>query len=55
MLEENHAVQIANGADNVLLDGDGPGRAISLAGDEGLAAGCFGLMKAKAGSTPIPS
>ena len=33
VLEENHAVQIANGADNVLLDGAGARRALSLAGD----------------------
>ena len=31
VLEENHAVQIANGAKNLLLRGDGPGPAISLA------------------------
>ena len=43
ILEENHAVQIANGADNVLLRGDELAARFPWLVTEGIAAGCFGL------------
>jgi glycine/D-amino acid oxidase-like deaminating enzyme len=43
VLEENHAVQIANGADNVLLTGDELAARFPWLVTEGIAAGCFGL------------
>jgi FAD-dependent oxidoreductase domain-containing protein 1 len=43
VLEENHAVQIANGADNVLLRGDELSSRFPWLVTEGIAAGCFGL------------
>jgi FAD-dependent oxidoreductase domain-containing protein 1 len=43
VLEENHAVQIANGADNVLLKGDALAARFPWLVTEGIAAGCFGL------------
>ena len=52
MLEENHAVQIANGADNVLLDGRGARRALSLAGGGRHRRRAASACRAKAGSTP---
>jgi FAD-dependent oxidoreductase domain-containing protein 1 len=43
ILEENHRIQLANGADNVILRGDDLTARFSwLAGDD-IAAGCFGL------------
>jgi len=42
ILEENHAVQIANGADNVLLDADGLAKQFPWLVTDGLALGCFG-------------
>ncbi|HTN98017.1 MAG TPA: FAD-binding oxidoreductase [Nordella sp.] len=42
ILEENHAVQIANGADNVLLDAEGLARQFPWLVTDGLALGCFG-------------
>lgn len=43
ILEENHAVQIANGADNVLLRGEELAQRFPWLVTEGIAAGCFGL------------
>jgi glycine/D-amino acid oxidase-like deaminating enzyme len=43
ILEENHAVQIANGADNVLLRGEELAARFPWLMTEGIAAGCFGL------------
>lgn len=43
ILEENHAVQIANGADNALLRGDELSARFPWLVTEGIAAGCFGL------------
>jgi glycine/D-amino acid oxidase-like deaminating enzyme len=43
ILAENHAVQIANGADNVLLRGDELAARFPWLVTEGIAAGCFGL------------
>jgi len=43
ILEENHATQIANGADNVLLRGDELSARFPWLVTEGIAAGCFGL------------
>ena len=43
VLEENHAVQIANGAENVLLRGDELSARFPWLVTEGIAAGCFGL------------
>ena len=43
ILEENHAVQIANGADNMLLRGDELAARFPWLVTEGIAAGCFGL------------
>ena len=42
-LEENHAVQIAHGADNVLLRGDELSARFPWLVADGIAAGCFGL------------
>ncbi len=42
VLEENHAVQIANGADNVLLDAQGLAEKFPWLVTDGLALGCFG-------------
>jgi FAD-dependent oxidoreductase domain-containing protein 1 len=42
ILEENHAVQIANGADNVLLDPEGLAKQFPWLVTDGLALGCFG-------------
>ncbi len=43
ILEENHRVQIANGADNMLLRGDEISARFPWLHSDGLAAGCFGL------------
>lgn len=43
VLEENHAVQVAHGADNILLRGDELGRRFPWLNADGLAGGCFGL------------
>ncbi|MEI8178900.1 FAD-binding oxidoreductase [Aestuariivirga sp.] len=43
VLEENHAVQIANGADNVLLRGDALAARFPWLVTDGIAAACFGL------------
>jgi FAD-dependent oxidoreductase domain-containing protein 1 len=43
VLEENHAVQIAHGAHNVLLRGDELEQRFSWLDADGLAGGCFGL------------
>ena len=43
ILEENHAVQIAHGADNVLLRGEDLAARFPWLVTEGIAAGCFGL------------
>jgi len=43
ILKENHAVQIAHGADNVLLRGDELSARFPWLVAEGIAAGCFGL------------
>lgn len=43
ILEENHAVQIAHGADNVLLRGEALGSRFPWLVTDGIAAGCFGL------------
>jgi glycine/D-amino acid oxidase-like deaminating enzyme len=43
ILEENHAVQIASGADNVLLRGAELSARFPWLNAEGLAGGCFGL------------
>ncbi|MCA3556257.1 FAD-binding oxidoreductase [Aestuariivirga sp.] len=43
ILEENHAVQTANGADNVLLRGDALAQRFPWLVTEGIAAACFGL------------
>ena len=43
ILEENHAVQIAHGADNVLLSGEELAARFPWLVTEGIAAGCFGL------------
>lgn len=42
ILEENHAVQIANGADNVLLDSEGLAKRFQWLVTDGLVLGCFG-------------
>jgi FAD-dependent oxidoreductase domain-containing protein 1 len=42
ILEENHAIQVANGADNVLLDADGLGKQFPWLVTDGLVLGCFG-------------
>jgi FAD-dependent oxidoreductase domain-containing protein 1 len=42
ILEENHAIQVANGADNVLLDADGLAKQFPWLVTDGLALGCFG-------------
>lgn len=43
ILEENHAVQLAHGADNVILRGEELSTRFPWLNPEGLAAGCFGL------------
>ena len=43
ILRENHAVQVAHGADNVLLDPQGLALRFPWLNTEGLAGGCFGL------------
>jgi sarcosine oxidase len=43
VLAENHAVQIAHGAHNVLLDAAALGQRFAWLNPEGLAGGCFGL------------
>ena len=43
ILSENHQVQIAHGADNVLLKGDELAARFPWLNAEGLASGCFGL------------
>ena len=43
VLEENHAVQIAHGADNVLLEGQELAARFPWLVADGIAAGCFGL------------
>ncbi|WP_421693156.1 NAD(P)/FAD-dependent oxidoreductase [Aestuariivirga sp.] len=43
ILEENHAVQLAHGADNVLLRGDELSARFPWLVADGIAAGCFGL------------
>ena len=43
ILEENHAVQIAHGADNVLLRGEDLASRFPWLVTDGIAAGCFGL------------
>jgi len=43
VLEENHTVQIANGADNVLLRGQELASRFPWLVTDGIAAGCFGL------------
>lgn len=43
ILEENHAVQIAHGADNVLLKGEELAARFPWLVTDGIAAGCFGL------------
>ena len=43
ILEENHAVQIAHGADNVLLEGEELAARFPWLVTDGIAAGCFGL------------
>jgi len=43
ILEDNHAVQIAHGADNVLLRGEALAARFPWLVTEGIAAGCFGL------------
>ena len=43
ILAENHAVQIANGADNVLLRGEELSARFPWLVSDGVAAGCFGL------------
>jgi glycine/D-amino acid oxidase-like deaminating enzyme len=43
ILEENHAVQIAGGADNAILKGDELSARFPWLVSEGLAGGCFGL------------
>ena len=43
VLAENHAVQIAHGADNVLLEGAELSRRFPWLVADGIAAGCFGL------------
>ncbi len=50
VLQENHAVQMAHGADNVILDAEGLAQRFPWLVTEGLAGGCFGLP-AKAGWT----
>ena len=42
MLEENHRIQMANGADNVLLDAKGLKETFPWIETDGLALGCFG-------------
>jgi glycine/D-amino acid oxidase-like deaminating enzyme len=42
ILEENHAIQVANGADNVLLDPEGLAKQFPWLATDGLALGCFG-------------
>ncbi len=42
ILEENHAIQVENGADNVLLDAQGLARHFPWLVTDGLALGCFG-------------
>ena len=42
ILEENHRVQIANGADNILLDAEGLAKQFPWLITDGLALGCFG-------------
>ena len=46
-------LQIANGADNVLLDAQASRRTFPWLVTDGLALGCFGTDAAKAGSIPI--
>lgn len=43
ILRENHAVQLANGADNVLLEGAALAERFPWLVTDGIAAGCFGL------------
>jgi glycine/D-amino acid oxidase-like deaminating enzyme len=43
ILEENHRVQIANGADNILLKGPDLAARFPWINPDGVAAGCFGL------------
>jgi glycine/D-amino acid oxidase-like deaminating enzyme len=43
VLEENHALQIAHGANNVLLDAEGLSQRFPWLVTEGIAAACFGL------------
>ncbi len=43
ILEANHRVQIANGADNALLSGDDLGARFPWLNAQGLGGGCFGL------------
>ena len=42
ILEENHAIQVENGADNVLLDSQGLAKQFPWLVTDGLALGCFG-------------
>lgn len=42
ILEENHAIQVENGADNVLLDAQGLAKQFPWLVTDGLALGCFG-------------
>lgn len=42
ILEENHAIQVENGADNVLLDTEGLAQQFPWLVTDGLALGCFG-------------
>ena len=43
ILEENHRIQLANGADNVILKGDDLTARFSWLMGDGVAGGCFGL------------
>jgi glycine/D-amino acid oxidase-like deaminating enzyme len=43
ILEQNHAIQKANGADNVLLDPEGLARRFPWLNPDGLECGCFGV------------
>ena len=43
IIEENHVIQIAHGADNVILKGDDLGARFPWLVTDGLAGGCFGL------------
>ena len=43
ILEENHRIQLANGADNIILKGSDLAARFSWLMDDGVAGGCFGL------------